>query len=203
MTETSGTGCLLLHDDVADMVGSAGRPLMGNKIRIVDEKGKEAPPNVLGEIQMKGPAVTPGYWNRPKANEESFSNGWFKTGDIGKKDSNGYIFIEDRLKDMYISGGENVYPAEVENILYELEEIKEVAIIGIPDPKWGEVGCAVVCFNDGKELTLEEIRSHCAKNLANYKIPSFLVAMEILPRSATGKVLKFELRQTIPAKLNQ
>ena len=203
MTETSGTGCLLLHDDVADMVGSAGRPLMGNKIRIVDEKGKEAPPNVLGEIQMKGPAVTPGYWNRPKANEESFSNGWFKTGDIGKKDSNGYIFIEDRLKDMYISGGENVYPAEVENILYELEEIKEVAIIGIPDPKWGEVGCAVVCFNDGKELTLEEIRSHCAKNLANYKIPSFLVDMEILPRSATGKVLKFELRQTIPAKLNQ
>ena len=203
MTETSGTGCLLLHDDVADMVGSAGRPLMGNKIRIVDEKGKEAPPNVLGEIQMKGPAVTPGYWNRPKANEESFSNGWFKTGDIGKKDSNGYIFIEDRLKDMYISGGENVYPAEVENILYELEEIKEVAIIGIPNPKWGEVGCAVVCFNDGKELTLEEIRLHCAKNLANYKIPSFLVGMEILPRSATGKVLKFELRQTIPAKLNQ
>ena len=202
MTETSGTGCLLLHDDVIDMVGSAGRPLMGNKIRIVDKKGNEAPPNTLGEIQMKGPAVTPGYWNRPKANKESFVNGWFKTGDIGKKDSQGYIFIEDRLKDMYISGGENVYPAEVENILYELEEINEVAVIGVPHEKWGEVGCAVISFNEGKALTFEEIKTHCAKNLAKYKVPSFLVDVALLPRSATGKVLKFELRQTIPAQLN-
>ena len=203
MTETSGTGCLLLHDDVVDMVGSAGRPLMGSKIRIVDNEGNEASPDVLGEIQMKGPAVTPGYWNRPEANKDSFIDGWFKTGDIGKKDLKGYIFIEDRLKDMYISGGENVYPAEIENVLYELEEINEVAVIGVPDEKWGEVGCAVISFNDGKTLTYEDMTAHCVKNLAKYKIPSFMVGVSNLPRSATGKVLKFELRQTIPAQLKR
>ena len=168
---------------------------MGNKIRIVDEKGKEAPPNVLGEIQMKGPAVTPGYWNRPKANEESFSNGWFKTGDIGKKDSNGYIFIEDRLKDMYISGGENVYPAEIENVLYQLPQIAEAAIIGIPDEKWGEVGLAFIVLKPNENLSDEDIINHCLKNLAKFKIPKSVVFIEALPRNATGKVLKRTLRE--------
>ena len=202
MTETSGTGCLLLHEDVVEMVGSAGRPLMGNKIRIVDKNDREVKPNTLGEIQMKGPAVTPGYWNRPEATKESFINGWFRTGDIGRKDAKGYIYIEDRLKDMYISGGENVYPAEVENIIYELKEIKEVAVIGVPDKVWGEVGCAVVCLNKNQTLTYSQLRNHCSKNLAKFKIPSYLVVIALLPRSATGKVLKFELRDTIPARLN-
>ena len=151
---------------------------------------------------MKGPAVTPGYWNRPEATKESFINGWFRTGDIGRKDAKGYIFIEDRLKDMYISGGENVYPAEVENIIYELKEIKEVAVIGVPDEVWGEVGCAVVCLNKNQTLTYSQLRNHCSKNLAKFKIPSYLVVIALLPRSATGKVLKFELRDTIPARLN-
>jgi len=151
---------------------------------------------------MKGPAVTPGYWNRPEATKESFINGWFRTGDIGRKDAKGYIFIEDRLKDMYISGGENVYPAEVENIIYELKEIKEVAVIGVPDEAWGEVGCAVVCLNKNQTLTYNQLKNHCSKNLAKFKIPFYLVVVALLPRSATGKVLKFELRDTIPAQLN-
>ena len=103
---------------------------------------------------------------------------------------------------MYISGGENVYPAEVENIIYELKEIKEVAVIGVPDEVWGEVGCAVVCLNKNQTLTYDQLRNHCFKNLAKFKIPSYLVEVALLPRSATGKVLKFELRDTIPARLN-
>lgn len=201
MTETSASGCLLLSEYVLSKPGSAGKPFLGSEIRIADLNGNVLPAGESGEIQMRGPVITPGYWNNPKATAEAFVGDWFRTGDIGRKDAEGFIYIEDRLKDMYISGGENVYPAEIENILYGDEDIIEVAVIGVPDAKWGEVGCAVVVPSPGKSVDLARIEARCNGQLAKYKWPAHVVELEVLPRNATGKVLKFELRKSIPALL--
>jgi fatty-acyl-CoA synthase len=144
---------------------------------------------------MRGLNITPGYWNRPDANASSFVDGWFRSGDVGRQDEEGYFYIEDRVKDMYITGGENVYPAEVENALYAMEAIHEVAVIGLPDPKWGECGCAVVVPRPGASVTIEDIKAYCGERLARYKHPARLEIVDALPRNATGKVLKFELRE--------
>ncbi len=197
MTENVASCCFLGKADVAEHVGSAGKTLRHTEIRITREDGSEADAGESGEIWCRGPVVTPGYWRRPEANEESFVDGWFRTGDIGSRDAAGFIYIEDRLKDMYISGGENVYPAEIENILYELVEIREVAVIGVPDEKWGETGCAVVALQEGKQLSSEAILAHCQPRLARFKHPQHVAFVSELPRTATGKVLKFELRNTI------
>jgi fatty-acyl-CoA synthase len=197
MTENVASCCVLGKDDVAEHVGSAGKTLRHVEIRITLEDGSEAKPGESGEIWCRGPVVTPGYWRRPEANEESFVDGWLRTGDIGSRDAEGFIYIEDRLKDMYISGGENVYPAEIENVLYELQEIREVAVIGVPDERWGETGCAVVALQEAKELASGAILAHCQSRLARFKHPSHVVFVSELPRTATGKVLKFELRSTI------
>jgi len=133
--------------------------------------------------------------------DESFVDGWFKSGDIGRKDADGFIYIEDRIKDMYISGGENVYPAEIENLLYQMDSITEVAVIGVPDERFGETGCVVAVVKPGKSLTLEDINDHICDKLAKFKCPNYLHLVEALPRNATGKVLKFELRKTIPKTL--
>ena len=194
MTETTAACLMLERRDVPGKIGSAGMPVRHCQAFIARADGSEAEPEELGEIWIRGKNVTPGYWNRPEANESSFVNGWFRSGDIGKRDADGYFYIEDRVKDMYISGGENVYPAEIENTLYELAAIREVAVIGLPDPKWGEAGCAVVALRDGASLSLEEIAAHCQQKLARFKIPARLEIVDSLPRNATGKVLKFELR---------
>ena len=201
MTETAASSCALPKDYVATKVGSAGKQLMHSEMRIVREDGSTADPDELGEIWMRGPTITPGYWNRPEANQESFVDGWFRSGDIGCRDKEGFIYIEDRIKDMYISGGENVYPAEVENVLYAFDQVAEAAIIGVPDNQWGEAGCAVIVLKDGTELELSEIHEACSKSLAKFKWPRHLTFMDALPRNATGKVLKFELRKSIPEKL--
>jgi fatty-acyl-CoA synthase len=201
MTETAASSCALPKACVATKVGSAGKPLMHSEIRIVREDGSTADPDELGEIWMRGPTVTPGYWNRPEANQESFVDGWFRSGDIGCRDPDGFIYIEDRIKDMYISGGENVYPAEVENVLYAFDQVAEAAIIGVPDPQWGETGCAVIVLKDGADLELGEIHEACSRSLAKFKWPRHLTVVEALPRNATGKVLKFELRKSIPETL--
>lgn len=194
MTETCA-GCLMLeHRDVPGKIGSAGKPLRHCEAMIARPDGSEAAPEELGEIWMRGGNITPGYWNRPDANRSSFVNGWFRSGDIGRRDADGYFYIEDRVKDMYISGGENVYPAEVENVLYEIEAIHEVAVIGLPDSKWGECGCAVVVLKNGTRLDLDDLRNHCRDRLARFKQPARLEIVHELPRTATGKVLKFELR---------
>ena len=133
MTETAASSCALPKPFVATKVGSAGKELMHSEFRIVGSDGADTAPDELGEIWMRGPTVTPGYWNRPEANEESFVDGWFKSGDIGRRDEDGFIYIEDRIKDMYISGGENVSPAEIENVLYALDQVNEAAVIGVPD----------------------------------------------------------------------
>ena len=136
-----------------------------------------------------------GYWNRPEATEEAFSGGWFHTGDLARMDGEGYLYIVERKKDMYISGGENVYPAEVENLIYELPQVAEAAVIGIRDEKWGEVGCAVVVVKEGRSVTADEIIDHLKGSLAKYKIPKTVVFTDQLPRNAAGKVLKNILRE--------
>ncbi len=197
MTENVASCCVLGREDVPTVVGSAGKPMRHIQLMIAREDGTEADPGESGEIWCRGPVVTPGYWRNPEADAEAFVNGWFRTGDIGSKDANGFVYIEDRLKDMYISGGENVYPAEVENVLYRMEAIREVAVIGVPDEHWGETGCAVVALKEGASLDAEELLAYCRSRLARFKQPNHVVFVDELPRNATGKVLKFELRKSV------
>ncbi len=201
MTESAASNTLLPRDDILTKLGSAGKSGMHSEMKIVGDDGQEMPRGEPGEIWMRGPCITPGYWNRPDANDESFVNGWFCSGDIARQDEAGYFYIEDRKKDMYISGGENVYPAEVEDILYQLDAIREVAVIGLPDDQWGEVGCAVVALKEGKGLNLTDLKVHCGDKLAKFKQPAHMVIVNELPRNATGKVLKYELRQSVPSLL--
>ncbi|MBA3940544.1 MAG: acid--CoA ligase [Sphingopyxis sp.] len=195
MTETCAAALMLDERDIPAKIGAAGRPVRHCEAKIMRGDGSEAAVGELGEIWMRGLNITPGYWNRPDANASSFVDGWFRSGDVGRMDADGYFYIEDRVKDMYITGGENVYPAEVENALYEMEAVHEVAVIGLPDPKWGEYGCAVIVPRPGASVTIEELRAHCGERLARYKHPVRIELVEALPRNATGKVLKFELRE--------
>ena len=190
MTET-GPGSLVLDaSDALRKIGSCGKPVLYNEVQIVDDKLKKVGVDEVGQLIVRGPNVTPGYWGSSEANETDFSDGWLKTGDAAKVDREGYFYIVDRIKDMFISGGENVYPAEIENVLYELPGILEAAVIGIPDEKWGEVGMAVVVCNP--QLVLEEsaILDHCSKHLAKYKVPKRVVFTGELPKTASGKIQK-------------
>ena len=194
MTETSPGGIGLAAEDSERKLGSAGKALLHTEIKIVNETGKEVGTEEVGELYIKGPNITPGYWNNKKATEDSFEDGWLKTGDAAKFDEEGFVYIVDRSKDMYISGGENVYPAEVENVLYQLPQIAEAAIIGIPDERWGETGVAFISLKPDTALEEKDLISHCIENLAKFKVPSKVEFVEALPRNATGKVLKRTLR---------
>ena len=174
--------------------GSVGRVVFHLEARVGGDDGNELPRGEVGELLLRGPNVMQGYWNRPEANEEAFSGGWFHTGDLARMDSEGFLYMVDRKKDMFISGGENVYPAEVENAIFALEQVAEAAVIGLPDPKWGEVGCAVVVLKEGQSLQAQEVSAHLKTCLAKYKIPKKVVFTEALPRNAAGKVLKRNLR---------
>jgi len=175
--------------------GSVGRVVFHLEARVAGDDGNELPRGEVGELLLRGPNVMQGYWNRPEANEEAFSEGWFHTGDLARMDEEGFLYMVDRKKDMFISGGENVYPAEVENALFALEQVAEAAVIGLPDPKWGEVGCAVVVLKEGQSLQEQEVSAHLKTCLAKYKIPKKVVFTEALPRNAAGKVLKRNLRE--------
>ena len=164
--------------------------MMHTHLKIADETGERLPPGTPGEIMIRGPAVTPGYWNRPDETANAFLDGWFRTGDIGRVEKDGTIYIVGRLKDMYISGGENVYPAEVENVLTEMDRITAAAVVAIDDDKWGQVGLAVVTLRDGCELGEDEVRNWCREHLAGYKVPKFVRFVEQLPLNAQGKVRK-------------
>jgi fatty-acyl-CoA synthase len=194
MTETSPGSTMLDATDAMRKIGSAGKPLLHTAVRIVGEGGEDVGPGAVGELWTKGPNITPGYWNKPEANTSSFEDGWLKTGDAARLDDEGFIFIVDRWKDMYISGGENVYPAEVENVLFQLSAVADAAVIGIPNDKWGEVGLAVLVLKPGEAIDKSTVVSHCVERLAKFKVPSEIAVIEVLPRNATGKVLKRELR---------
>jgi fatty-acyl-CoA synthase len=195
MTETSPAVMVLDREDAARKAGSSGKPVLHTEVRIVRPDGGDAAVGELGELWVKGPNVTPGYWNRPDANKSSFTDGWLHTGDATRIDEDGFYYIVDRWKDMYISGGENVYPAEVESVLHQLAAVAEAAIIGIPNEQWGEVGMAIVAVKPGQTLTPVEIHAHCAANLAKFKCPRLIEFVDALPRNATGKIHKPTLRK--------
>ncbi len=194
MTETSPLVLSISKEMAVEKAGSAGLPAMNTAIRIVGEDGVDVGVGEIGELWCKGPNITPGYWNNPEATAEAITDGWLHTGDAAQADADGYVSIVDRWKDMYISGGENVYPSEVESTLFDLEGIADVAVIGLPDDKWGEVGQAVVVKTDGVEIDETTIVNFCRERLATFKVPHSVRFVDELPRNATGKILKRELR---------
>lgn len=199
MTETSPGATTLPARYSRDKMGSAGLPHMHTRVRVADLDGKELPPHEVGEVQIQGPNVISSYWNRPEANESSFiadeSGTWFRSGDMGYLDDDDFLFISDRMKDMIISGGENVYPAQVEQELAQMEAIAFVAVFGVSDEKWGEVPRAAVVVREGCDLTESDVLSYLDGRLARYKIPKSVVFVDDLPRTASGKVRKPQLRQ--------
>jgi len=175
--------------------GSIGRALFHLEARVVDHDMKDVPPNEVGELVIRGPNVMREYWKRAEATRDAFAGGWFHSGDMARMDEDGDLYIVDRKKDMFISGGENVYPAEVENAIFELSQVAEAAVIGVKDEKWGEVGRAVVALKAGATLSEAEILDFLKGRLAKYKIPRSVVFVDQLPRNAAGKVLKNALRE--------
>jgi fatty-acyl-CoA synthase len=195
MSEAAPSIATLRTDLAIKKAGSIGRALFHVEAKIVDEDMRELPSGEVGELVIRGPNLMHGYWKRPDATEEAFAGGWFHTGDLARMDEEGDIYIVERKKDMFISGGENVYPAEVENALFELLEVAEAAVIGVKDEKWGEAGKAIVVFKPGKKLTDEQILTFLRGRLAKYKVPKSVAVVDQLPRNAAGKVLKNTLRE--------
>jgi fatty-acyl-CoA synthase len=198
MTEASPGVLLLDRDHALSKAGSAGVPHFFTDVRIADAAGRALPAGERGEVQVEGPNVTPGYWRLPEATALALSEGWFRSGDVALADDDGYVHVVDRIKDLIISGGENIYPAEVEEILYSHAAVAECAVIGVPDERWGEVGRAVVVARAGfapDEATAKELLDHLAGRLARYKIPKSVAFAQALPRSGSGKVLKAALRE--------
>jgi fatty-acyl-CoA synthase len=196
LTETAPMVTFLSPEFSLARVGSAGTTPPFTEVRLVDaDGGVLTEPLARGEVCVKGSNVMKGYWNRPEATMAAIdTEGWFHTGDIGYVDDDGFLFIADRVKDMVITGGENVYPAEVESALYEHPAVAEVAVIGVPDERWGEAVTAVVALKRDTSLELEDLRAFAADRLARFKLPTRLEFVDALPRNPAGKVLKFELR---------
>jgi len=192
MTETGPTVFLMDEASVERKIGSVGKPQLLCAVRIVDEQGNDVAAGDEGELWFSGPGVTPGYWRRDDATRAAFSrDGWLKSGDIGMRDEDGYYYIVGRLKDMFISGGENVYPAEIENLLAAHPDISEAAVVAIPDDTWGEVGCAYLLPRQASALPADdEIRRYCRERLAAYKVPRVFVEVDDFPRTAAGKIQK-------------
>ena len=191
MTETGPTAFLMDAGHALDKIGSVGKPQLLIDARIATPDGTALPQGETGEVQFFGPGLTPGYWHRDEETAKLFTaDGWLKSGDLGRFDSDGYCFIAGRIKEMYISGGENVYPAEVENVLDEHPAILESAVSGVDDEKWGEVGCAHLILRAGETTSAEALRSWCRERLAGYKVPRHFLIAEDFPRTAAGKVQK-------------
>lgn len=195
LTEAAPVASFLTAENALRKIGSAGRPLLLCDLRVVDATGTPVSPGIDGEIEVRGPSVTPGYFRDPDATSSAFNGQWLRTGDGGHLDEDGFVFIADRIKDMIITGGENVYPAEVEEALFDHPAVAEVAVIGTPDPRWGERVCAVVVTAPDATVDLEQLREYAARRIGRYKLPLQLEIVDALPRNATGKVLKTELRR--------
>ena len=198
LTEVCGPACVINADNALKKIGSTGRVFFHTEGRVVDDKGNDCQAGEQGEVWIRGKHVMLEYWNRPDATAESItSDGWLRTGDVASMDEEGFVYIQDRIKDMIISGGENVYPAEVENILITHPGVVEVAVIGQPSEKWGESPFAIVVKNDEK-VSESDILKHCDGKLARFKLPKGAAFIETIPRNANGKVLKRELRDKFP-----
>lgn len=194
-TEMSPTTTCLLPQDSIRKTNSVGKPAMNVEVRIVDENMNDVPVGEIGEIIYRGPTVMKEYYKNPEATEEAFRGGWFHSGDLVRQDDEGFIYVVDRSKDMIISGGENIYPAEIEAALHRHEAIFEAAVVGVPDPKWGESVKAYVVLKPGSSLTVQEVILHCQNHLASYKKPKYVEFLSELPRNTSGKILKRVLRE--------
>jgi len=194
LTETVSGDTFLDEASTVTKLGSVGRPCLYLDVDIWDEDGTSLPAGERGEIVLRGPKVFTGYWRDPGATATAFAGGWFHTGDIGVRDGDGYLYIVDRLKDMILSGGENIAGSEVERVLYEHDAVLEVAVVGRPDDRWGEVPVAFVVLRPNAKATADELVEHCRGQLARFKVPKEILFLAALPRNPSGKVLKRELR---------
>jgi long-chain acyl-CoA synthetase len=195
MTETNAYGPGNAGDDYLTHPTSTGRAMPILELEIRDEAGTVLPAGERGEIFMKGPNLIRGYWGRPEATAESLVDGWLRSGDVGRLDTDGFLYIEDRAKDMVLRAGENIYCAEVEAAIYEHPAVYEAAVLGLPHERLGEEVAAVVCLREGETLSAEDLRAHVGARLAAFKVPAHVhFSAERLPRSASGKILKRELR---------
>lgn len=202
MTETTAAATYLFprdHQRALDsepgLLLSAGRPLLGTELRVVGADDAPLPPGDVGEIAIRGPQLMRGYWNLPEASDEALRGGWMHTGDAGYLDDRGYLYIQDRVKDMIVSGGENVYPREVEDVLFQHPGVADAAVIGVPDAQWGEAVKAVVVRKEGHDVGEEELLTFCKGRLGGYKRPRSVDFLDALPRNPSGKVLKKDLRE--------
>ena len=202
MTELSPVATFLTPDDhrraleeKPELLVSAGKPILGTEARIVDEDDNPVPNGTMGELLIRGPQVMKGYWNLPEETAEALRGGWMHTGDAGTMDDEGYVYISDRVKDMISSGGENVYPRVVEEVLFKHPAVADAAVIGVPDERWGETVKAIVVLREGATATGEEIMEYCRGHLGGFEMPRSVDLVSTLPRNASGKVLKRELRE--------
>ncbi|MTI22859.1 o-succinylbenzoate--CoA ligase [Fulvivirga sp. RKSG066] len=193
LTEVGPNLTSLHQDDAEQKQGSIGRPNYYLSTKLVDEDGHEVQRGEIGEFCLKGEVVTPGYWQNEQATKDAKEDGWFKTGDLMKQDEEGFLYVVDRKKCMFISGGENVYPAEVEKVLLELPEVEEAAVIGVPDAKWGEVGKAFLVTSP--HCDLDSVAKHCIAKLAKFKVPKYFENIEVLPKNDSGKIDRKALKE--------
>jgi long-chain acyl-CoA synthetase len=195
MSETGFISCYGDHETYRS--GSSGWPCPGFEIQIIDEQDRPLPPLSVGEVCIKGASVTPGYWNDPTSTRDSFRDNWFHTGDVGYVDRDGYLYITDRKKDLIIKGGENISPREIEEVIYLHPSVAEAAVVGVPDPDFGEEICAVIQLRTGATATQSEIREHITRYVGKFKIPAYVVFQTTLPRTSTGKIHKQTLREQL------
>jgi fatty-acyl-CoA synthase len=199
LTETCGGDTFMEPGLEITKIGSTGRAVAHVEIEIRDDMGHRVVPGENGEICLRGPKVTRGYWKDPEKTAAAFFGDWFRSGDVGYLDEDGFLYLTDRKKDMIISGGENIASSEVERVIYELPQVREVAVIGMPDQRWGERPIAVVVLADGAALALPDLTEHCRQRLASLKVPKQLIIRDSLPRNPSGKVLKRVLRAELEA----
>lgn len=197
LTEFGPNVFSLNETDAIRKIGSIGFPNFYIETKVVDDHGQQVPVNEIGELILKGPSMMSGYWKNEKATKETIKDGWLYTGDLVRQDEEGYVYVVGRKKDMYISGGENVYPPELEQVLRQLNGIREVAVIGVPDEKWGEVGRAYI-VKESEAVSEELVKNHCLKNLAKFKIPKYFSFVPELPKGDSGKILKRRLLEMYP-----
>jgi acyl-CoA synthetase (AMP-forming)/AMP-acid ligase II len=197
LTESCGPACLIGPADAMSKAGSTGKAFFHTDVKVVTDAGKEVAAGEPGEVLIRAGHVMKEYWNRPDATAETIRGGWLYTGDVATIDTQGFIYIQDRTKDMIISGGENVYPAEIENVILAHPKVSEVAVIGQASEKWGETALAIVVKSD-PSLSEQEVLSHCDGKLARFKLPRATRFIDEIPRNPTGKVLKRVLREQFP-----
>jgi acyl-CoA synthetase (AMP-forming)/AMP-acid ligase II len=202
LTETCSGDTMMEAGREIEKIGSVGRPLAHIEVEIRGPEGQRLATGEAGEICLRGPKVTQGYWKDPEKTKASFFGDWFRTGDVGHLDAEGFLYLTDRKKDMIVSGGENIASSEVERVVYELPQIQDAAVIGVPDRKWGERPVAVVVLKPGQTLTLEALQDYCRRKLAGFKVPKELIVRPDLPRNPSGKILKRLLRQDFTAPGN-